>query len=643
MTTVSELDLFGAESESDHEEEQLDEENLGVIIMDLSKSNDLRLKALEMYYYKVGDQAIEYVSILSGMYQMSGTSVIEQFLYKCCTHGDLSPFLKLQCAKALIAYQELEEGSGSGSDEEDIEFKKEENERIRARNTKRREVGYDALDYACYDLESMSTPCRVESIFLLMQSEKYKKNANIYFGEFVEDQKIDYDFRYKTILSIEKKDEIEDKIYFICNACLKFLFDKENQLYYRILAGQYLINHSTHIPTKLAKVESVIYEFASNEDNEYDRRADAADILLKTTDTEMKKKAQQIIMDLASVNGKVRNVFDNAQNVHTEEVEESVAIALEALSKLPLLRVDGKAIDYEYVNKQVTKLIDEDKNEIKLNMFCGNKDCEHVKCNYCDGCCENDEDEYCSETCIDSEHREDKIKVAMNRIFMDRSLYSKFNNTLVMILLKVCTYLSNHDHRETMEQRLLEELVEMSGTCSSGFATRLINTISGFGEFNIRISWEDQIVSNFIGRLNALTRKIADYDSPYYDKKLNDVVELWLNNEENVHIKKAIDKKLRKSDRVEHNIPMKEIIANFLSTDRENKVNTCVEDFAVNVVNEMAVENSNWKERMNFLLFFRTNMPNIREELYDEFKTYVNHGDFELYMRKAIMIYEGEI
>ena len=642
MKVVSTLDLLPYSS-GEEEFDDLDEENLGVIIMDLSKNNDLRLKALEHHYYKVGDQAVEGISILSGMYQLSGTSVIEKFFHKCCTHGDLSPFIKLQCAKALLSYKEYEEASDSDDDEDENKLREEENKRIRGRNSKRYEVGFEALDYACYNLEKMSTPCRVESIFLLMQSEKYKKNASIYFGEFVEDQNINCDFRYKTILNIEKKEDIKDHSYFICSACLKFLFDEDNDIYYRILAGQYLINHAKQIPSKLKKVEEIMYKFATNEDNDYDRRADAADILLKTTDPEMKEKAQAVIMELGSVNGNIRTVFDNAQNVHTQEVDKSVAEALEALSKLPLLQEGNKDIDFDYVNDKINDLVKSHKNQI----FSDSKNKKVKKgykgCSYCGACCENKNDEHCSEDCINFEHREDKIKVAMNRIFMDRALYSKFNNSLVVILLKIWTYLSTHKHRKEMEKRLLEELVEMSGTCSSGFASRLINTISGFGEFNIRISWEDQIVSNFIGRINALTHKITNVDSPFYDEKnVDQVVELWLRDEEHKEILDKIDKNLRKSNDIKDNVPMKEIVKDYLSNDRKKKVEECVYAFANNVIDEMTVENSRWKDRTNFLLFFRISMPSVREELYSEFKTYVGDADFELYMRKAIMIYEGE-
>ncbi len=52
----------------------------------------------------------------------------------------------------------------------------------------------------------------------------------------------------------------------------------------------------------------------------------------------------------------------------------------------------------------------------------------------------------------------------------------------------------------------------MAGTCSSGYATRLINTISGFGDFNMRISWREQIISNLTGRLNAIIREMDDLD-----------------------------------------------------------------------------------------------------------------------------------
>jgi len=49
-----------------------------------------------------------------------------------------------------------------------------------------------------------------------------------------------------------------------------------------------------------------------------------------------------------------------------------------------------------------------------------------------------------------------------------------------------------------------------------------------------------------------------------------------------------------------------------------------------------------YEHRKHFLLFFRTVLPEIREELYKEFKSVISDEDFDLFMRKSILHYEGE-
>jgi succinate dehydrogenase flavin-adding protein (antitoxin of CptAB toxin-antitoxin module) len=57
----------------------------------------------------------------------------------------------------------------------------------------------------------------------------------------------------------------------------------------------------------------------------------------------------------------------------------------------------------------------------------------------------------------------------------------------------------------------------------------------------------------------------------------------------------------------------------------------------------MTVKSSNHTNRRCFALFFRTYISKIREELADEFKEFVTETDFDLFFRKAIMMYEGEL
>jgi len=219
---------------------------------------------------------------------------------------------------------------------------------------------------------------------------------------------------------------------------------------------------------------------------------------------------------------------------------------------------------------------------------------------------------------------------------MDRVLYSKFNSSLVNILLKIWSYLTSHKDEQEMRKRLLEELEEMSGTCSSGFATRLINVISGFSDFSIRISYEDQIIANFTGRLNAAARQITSSDSVFRNKHLKDIVELWLYDQNNEKILSNIKNKLKSPTR-------KEVIDEYLKENNEEKVEICITEFADAVLNEMTMSSSGYAIRQNFSLFFRTYVSLIREELANEFKDLIDPTDFDLAFRRALMSYEGEL
>jgi len=225
---------------------------------------------------------------------------------------------------------------------------------------------------------------------------------------------------------------------------------------------------------------------------------------------------------------------------------------------------------------------------------------------------------------------------------MDRALYSKYNNTLINILLKIYTYICGKDEdiQKQMMNRLLEELEDMSGTCSTGYATRLVNTLSGFGEFNISISFADQIVANFTSRVNIAVSCIMNSDSIFRKSKLNDVVELWLNNEENKSLLETIEKRLNPTRNIKRPI-MSNVIESFLSESKEEKINICINDFYEAVLNELSISSAKYSKRQNFSLFFRTYLSSIREELYVEFTEFVSSSDFDFAFRKAIMHYDS--
>ena len=346
---------------------------------------------------------------------------------------------------------------------------------------------------------------------------------------------------------------------------MSFSRNSNNLMMYRILSSQYLLQSIKELMSddEIKEIEQNLLEFAENEDNEYNLRADASDVLLSLGSEEMKIKGREIIMKLG---GKGKTIFDNKQNVHVKEIEKSVMVILETICYVPIVKMDDDFINFDYVDKEIQKLIDDDTND------------------------------------------KEKILISLNRIRMDRTLYSVLCITLSVVMVKLWSYICSNENKDEMQKRLLQELEDMAGTCSSGFISRLVNTISGFGDLSIQISFEDQIVSNFSARLNSYAQKIGDDDSVFRTTSFEDVKKLYL------------------KENPEKTDEMKD---------------TIIEEFYDSVLNEMMLSSSDYRNRPSFLLFFRTYMSKIREEMFNEFIEYVSESEFDLYFRKALSYYDG--
>jgi predicted house-cleaning noncanonical NTP pyrophosphatase (MazG superfamily) len=638
-----------------------EEQTIKNYILDFSLENDNRIAFFEEYYSKYENMCIELLNRLNGIYQFSGIKSLENFLYELSRKEKTIPcMLRLEASKGLFLFEELEEEFNKHDDENDISSKTDMNIQIKDRNEKRKLKAYESLNIVCSsDLYTLPTPCRVDAVLLLMESNG-KYDCDRYFREIINDVKIDCDYRYKTILNLEKRNNILNYKLYIKNACLDFLFNNNNMTMYRILSSQYLLqNLRDEIDDEITnRIQNTILSFAQDNELDYDLRADAADLLLNLGSEEYKTLGREIIMLLGRIEGNVKTLYDNKQNVHTKEIEKSVLNILEILSSYPNLKIGNNEVDFNYIYNEIQKMLKDgkiinedkgkcikDKENYKTRFYspinCKNCDvyigCIVTNIKYkCESCKKNGEECYvsmidydvCSKECEIQFNKYEKIKLSLNRIEMDRTLY--LNNTLSKILVKLWSYINNNEYKDEMIKRLFEELEEMSGTCSSGFLSRLVNTISGFGNLQLNISFEDQLVSNFIGRLNAYTRKITEFDSPFYNEKLYDVLELMLRN---------INPNLL--DKKPSNVSIKSIIDEHLKINREDKIFFAIEYFSEAVLNEMTINTIKYNDRRHFLLFFRTYLPNLRQELYEEFKDYIDDFTFDLTIRKAISTYEG--
>ena len=573
-TIITDNSINTNEEEEEEEEEIFIDYNIyEKYILDLSIPNDKRIELIKRYYNENKENTIEIISRISGMYHFRGTKILEKYLNDIALENDLSNFLKVEAIKGLLSFEEYEEDIYDDDEDEMKEIKKESNDSIKIRNEKRQNIAFKLLNNVCSLIindNELATPYKVEVISMLMKINEYKEESSIYFKQIINKDDIDCDYRYKLILSLERKN-IENNKYHLSQSLLTFIENEKNLTMYRILSGQYLLQ-SFDLENKVKEnIYKIILNFSESEEMEYNLRADASDLLLSLGSEEMKIKGREMIMKLG---GEVKTISDNKQNVHVKEIEKSVLRILEILCYVPTLKINENQIDFEYVEEKIKELIDKEEND------------------------------------------ENKINISLNRIRMDRTLYSSLSMTLSVFMVKLWSYIQTHENRNEIENRLLEELEDMAGTCTSGYITRFVNTLSGFGELSISISFEDQIISNFNGRLNAYARDILDDESIFRTKKLDDVLNIYMKNE---NIKLSLDE-IKKSTFY---------------------INDAIEYFYDLVLDEMRLSSSDYKNRPAFLLFFRTYMSKIREEMFVEFTEYITEFEFDLYFRKALSHYDG--
>lgn len=525
--------------------------DLSILSTDLTIDDSVRKNAIQKFCSENPNDALEAINKLVGMYIFSRIKILELFIYDLCINSTIQSGYKIILASGLCT---------GGID-----------------------IGYDAMNHICLNWgNDIPTPIKIESIFTLMEAEKYKDNALKYFIDIINNQYIECDYRYKSILALEIR-EINNKEYFISDACLSFLFNDKNMTKYKILAGQYLLQKCKI--SENIKVENTLLSFATDTLLDYNLRADSADVILRLGSDPSKKIARNVINELGTYNAENKTIYGNSQNVHTDEIEKSVIDTLEFLHKQQQSNINKYS--FESIKKDIDTLLKLEENKKYT----------------------------------------EKINISLNRIYLDRALYSKYNCTLMSIFIRIWAYIqSNVEHKEEMIKRLLEELYETADTCSSGYISRLINCISGFGDENIgiRISWEDQIIANFIGRFNSKLSKLHD-EWTDGGKKNAMILSLITAKNQKININRII----------KSNEPEK-MIEYFLT---KNKLIDCLDMFQEEILNDMSTDKPAIQKTC-YLTFFRYTLADLRDELYNEFKEHISDGEFDIYMQKAVLKYE---
>jgi hypothetical protein len=336
-------------------------------------------------------------------------------------------------------------------------------------------------------------PYRIESCRYLYGTEESesKELAQECLMDILEDFSLTSDYRYKIITGfISNKGVVSylntSKIRvpydegFVYGLQMAFFQETKNGVRERILSGQHLLQMSSQIATneEKANVGTQLMAIASDATLEENIRADAADVMLRLGTTAESQKARQMLVDIgySAVNvrnenflDRVKTLYNNSQNMHDEPISSSVQKFIEKI-----MNEDIRLIPYEDAQTEVIALVRTKKLERGKNF---------------------------------------RALQALNRISIDTAVFSSKNVTLAEIFIHVWLRIKKYegDTKKMLEDRLIEELIDMGDTCSTGHSGRFVNVLSKVDpDLNITISFEAQIIANVAGRVNALINKIED-------------------------------------------------------------------------------------------------------------------------------------
>jgi hypothetical protein len=294
----------------------------------------------------------DFVKRISGMYEFSGTSTLQQYLIFIVKTSSISSIIKSDAVKSLLSFQEFQEVIRETDSEEMKIIKAESNETIQRKNAIRIQKAYDALNHLCTHFDGIiATPYKIDMIHMLMRNADYFSDANEALKKIINDKAIGYDYRYKTILSLENKKDIPNKEKYSISLLSSFVENVSNPTTYRILASQNLLQNFILDVSYRQKIEEILMTFARDAELDYNIRADSCDTLINLgVNVELKSEANSILITLGAMFGVVKTVYDDAQNVHNKNIETT---------SLPIIRfllqIDSKNADYSSVISEINK------------------------------------------------------------------------------------------------------------------------------------------------------------------------------------------------------------------------------------------------------------------------------------------------
>lgn len=397
--------------------------------------------------------ARECITDLCRNFQDSGSQDLLNFICFILDYVEIDFFARLECTMILHGFVQ-------DMDNEMLRDKMKEKLNLYMINLLERYGKFDEKEKP-----SMTVYTDVLKILVCNTEDELRVISCIHW--YLKESRLAPEFLYKSIKSLQNNDDKPNKLY-LDILFLEF-FQSTPSSKYKILSSQYLLSDNYGDIENKNNVQQQLLEISKSKHEEYNIRADAADTLLRLGTATAKEKARKIIEKLGESVEAFKSVYTNRQNIHNMDASVSEFLVNLGGTNLETIKTENGE---RCINLQDT-----------ITSFFDHINAEGI-----------------------SAEKVKQINGSLLRIKLDQLLYPG-SQTLETIFVKIYTQITKHPDKDLLLERLVEELVEMDETCSSGHASRLVNVFSGIDDFNINVGFQAQIQANIMGRLQKLLRE----------------------------------------------------------------------------------------------------------------------------------------
>jgi len=277
--------------------------------------------------------------------------------------------------------------------------------------------------------------------------------ANALLG-LIKDETLSITDRFHFLNSIRL---LSSEIDVVMHGYVWWLYQHPEPERFKLLTAQFILAHPVGnfplIKTHFLQSQRYLKEVAEDEKRDEQIRAEAADMLTRLGTPNFREVGKRVIEQLGGPLREKKTLYNDEQNVHEIVYQK----ALEELFDKVKDTVDKYPID-EVLH--------------------------HLRTQQRDDACES-----------------------LERIVLDTATYH--GHTMAKILQYVYAYIQVSANKLELENRFIEELLEMRGWCSTGHVVRILNILTGFDEsIQLTVDVKKELKAAVFARLGFAMKKL---------------------------------------------------------------------------------------------------------------------------------------